>query len=158
MRFSVVRISLVRSLKKIQKNLAYADFHQSSSLGRKISMIQIRISISQITISMKKRGISLKKTNLKSETKCKQKIPILKQVVVCVKYDSNLIHSEFSICTRTAKVKLISTIKLPIKLILRKFILSCIYVTLTGLQIKHQNSMYGCAVFCCSTDKPCCTE
>ena len=142
MRFSVVRISLVRSLKKIQKNLAYADFHQSPSLVRKISMIQIRISISQITISMKKRGISLKKTNLKSETKCKQKIPILKQVVVCVKYDSNLIHSEFSICTRTAKVKLISTIKLSIKLILRKLILSCSYVAMmTGLQIKHQNSI-----------------
>ena len=87
-------------------------------------MCQIRISISQITISKKKRGISLKKTNLKSETKCKQKIPIQKQVVLCVKYDSNLIHSEFSICTRTAKVKLISTIKLGIKLILRKLILS----------------------------------
>ena len=36
MRFSVVRFSLVRSLKKIQKNLAYADFHQSPSLVRKI--------------------------------------------------------------------------------------------------------------------------
>ena len=50
MRFSVVRFSLVRSLKKIQKNLAYADFHQSPSLVRKISMIQIKISICQITI------------------------------------------------------------------------------------------------------------
>ena len=87
MRFSVVRFSLVRSLKKIQKNLAYADFHQSPSLVRKISMIQIRISISQITISMKKRGISLKKTNLKSESKCEQKIRIQKQVVLSVKYD-----------------------------------------------------------------------
>ena len=54
MRFSVVRFSLVRSLKKIQKNLAYADFHQSPSLVRKISMIQIKISICQITISSKK--------------------------------------------------------------------------------------------------------
>ena len=94
MRFSVVRFSLVRSLKKIQKNLAYADFHQSPSLVRKISMIQIkismcqiRISISQITIGMKKRGISLKKTNLKSESKCEQKIRIQKQVVLSVKYD-----------------------------------------------------------------------
>ena len=78
---------------KIQKNLAYADFHQSPSLVRKISMIQIkismcqiRISISQITIGMKKRGISLKKTNLKSESKCEQKIRIQKQVL-SVKYD-----------------------------------------------------------------------
>ena len=52
MRFSVVRFSLLRSLKKIQKILAYADFHQSPSLVWKISMIQIKISICQITISM----------------------------------------------------------------------------------------------------------
>ena len=83
MRFSVVRFSLVRSLKKIQKNLAYADFHQSPSLVRKISMIQIRISISQITISKKKRGISLKKTNLKSETKCKKKSNSKESCAMC---------------------------------------------------------------------------
>ena len=35
---------------KLQKNLAYADFHQSPSLVWKISMIQIKISICQITI------------------------------------------------------------------------------------------------------------
>ena len=45
MRFSVVRFSLVRSLKKIQKNLAYADFHQSPSLVRKIWHMLIFIKV-----------------------------------------------------------------------------------------------------------------
>ena len=45
MRFSVVRFSLVLSLKKIQKNLAYADFHQSPSLVRKIWHMLIFIKV-----------------------------------------------------------------------------------------------------------------
>ena len=51
MRFSVVRISLVRSLKKIQKNLAYADFHQSPSLVRKICHMLIFIKVLHLCCS-----------------------------------------------------------------------------------------------------------
>ena len=72
--------------------------------------------------------------------------------MLCVKYDSNLIHSEFSICTRTAKVKLISTIKLGIKLILRKLILSCSYEAMMTDWVANKTSkFYHCmAVLCCA--------